>query len=299
VRRDVFDSIGGYRDLPLMEDIDLVQRLKRAGRLLHSDLPVTTSARRYEQEGWARRSLRNMGLAMLYFAGAPPAALARRYCGRKAVAVAMMARAPHVSGKSRIASRVDAAGLAALRQALFHDTLDVVRGLSGADAAVVCEPPSACEEVRSQVGPGVDVLAQRPGDLGSRMCGAFADLFRLGAAGVILVGSDLPDLPPRLLEVARRALMSAGDRAVLGPAGDGGYYLVALKKPHPELFSDIDWGSGAVLEQTLEAARRSNIPVSLIDPWNDVDEWQDLERLRQARSTGAARTRGWLASLPG
>ena len=79
VRRDTFEALGGYRPYPLMEDIDLVRRLRRRGTLHLSAVPIRTSARRWESDGWLRRSLRNLTLTFLYFAGVPPRRLARRY----------------------------------------------------------------------------------------------------------------------------------------------------------------------------------------------------------------------------
>ena len=79
VRRDAFEALGGYRRYPLMEDIDLIRRLRRRGTLHLSAVPVRTSARRWESDGWLRRSLRNLTLTLLYFAGVPPRRLARRY----------------------------------------------------------------------------------------------------------------------------------------------------------------------------------------------------------------------------
>jgi rSAM/selenodomain-associated transferase 2 len=77
VRRDVFREIGGYRDLPIMEDVDLVRRLRRRGRMFSSPLTAVTSARRWEREGWTRRTGANLLLILLYFAGVAPANLAR------------------------------------------------------------------------------------------------------------------------------------------------------------------------------------------------------------------------------
>ena len=78
-RRAVFENLGGFRELPLMEDVDFVRRLRRRGRLAHVDVPAITSARRWERDGWVRRTLENWLLVLLYFAGQPPARLARRY----------------------------------------------------------------------------------------------------------------------------------------------------------------------------------------------------------------------------
>ena len=80
VRRAVFDELEGYRDLPLMEDVDFVRRLRRrGGRLEHADVPALTSARRWERDGWLRRTLENSLLLMLFLAGCPPERLRRRY----------------------------------------------------------------------------------------------------------------------------------------------------------------------------------------------------------------------------
>ena len=79
VRRGTFERLGGYREIPLMEDVDLVRRLASAGRVAELPLALATSARRWRRDGWLRRSLRNVGLVSLYFAGVPPSRLARWY----------------------------------------------------------------------------------------------------------------------------------------------------------------------------------------------------------------------------
>lgn len=83
VRRDVFAALGGFRPYPLMEDVDLVRRLRRRGALVLSAVPVRTSPRRWERDGWLRRSLRNLTLVALYLGGASPYRLARFYSGRR------------------------------------------------------------------------------------------------------------------------------------------------------------------------------------------------------------------------
>jgi rSAM/selenodomain-associated transferase 2 len=77
VRRAAFDALNGYADLPIMEDVDLVRRLRSQGRLLRSALPAVTSARRWERDGWVRRTLRHLALILLYFCGVPPERLIR------------------------------------------------------------------------------------------------------------------------------------------------------------------------------------------------------------------------------
>ena len=81
VRRAVFDRLGGYRPLPLMEDVDLVRRVRRCGRMACSQVPILVSARRWEREGWTRRTALNLLLLLAYSAGVPPTRLARAYYG--------------------------------------------------------------------------------------------------------------------------------------------------------------------------------------------------------------------------
>jgi hypothetical protein len=258
---------------------------------------VLTSARRWRRDGWVRRSAGNIGLATRFLLGAPPARLAREYFGRHAGAVVTMARAPWTGGKTRLDTSGGAAAHEDLRHALFLDTLDVVTSMTGVEHIVACEPPDACEAMRALAGATVDVIAQRGGDLGQRLACVFEDVFRVGVNTAVVIGSDLPDLPPRLLEAALASLDEDDDRVVLGPSPDGGYYLVGMNRPHPDLFEGIDWSTDRVLTQTLDAARAHGIDVVLIEPWADVDEPRDLTQLAERTAGSAAsRTRAWCSA---
>lgn len=294
VRRSTFARLNGYRDLPLMEDIDFIRRVKKTGRLFTSPSVVMTSARRWERDGWFSRSARNMSLAIQFVMGASPSRVAQRYYSRKADAVVMMARAPWSGGKTRLAVSADEAAHATLRHALFLDTLDAVSALAGVEHIIACEPADECARIHTLAGPAIDVIAQRGGDLSERMAHVFEDAFRLGMESVVVVGSDLPDLPVRLLQQALDALRGHDGRVVLGPATDGGYYLIGLNRPCPALFDRIEWSTERVLAQTREAATAVGLEVVLLDKWSDVDDAADLERLmRDAPESSAVRTRAW------
>jgi rSAM/selenodomain-associated transferase 2/rSAM/selenodomain-associated transferase 1 len=294
VRGPIFATIGGYRDLPLMEDIDLVRRVRKMGSLFQARSTVLTSTRRGERDGWMRRSLQNVGFATQFLLGASPARLAQRYFGRKPAAVVMMARAPWTGGKTRLVTAAGAAPPAQLREALFLDTLDVVTSLPNVEHIIACEPASECERVREFARTSVDVIAQRGSDLGQRLTHVFEDVFRLGIESVVVIGSDLPDLPAQLVRDAFAALRGSERRIVLGPAADGGYYLVAMNRAHPALFRRIDWSTNRVLAQTLDAAKADGLQVSLLDEWADVDCAADLERLIAGGfEFGATRTRAF------
>jgi len=205
--------------------------------------------------------------------------------------VAVLTRAPSRGGKSRLFAALGRPPDATLLSALLLDTLDGVT-LSGATRIVFVDPADACDDVRALVPRDVDVRAQPGGSLGERMRGTMASLFAEGASIVVLVGSDLPDIRPSLIGDAIAKLRSDPASLVLGPAHDGGYYLIAATTT-PKVFDGVAWGSRRVLEQTRSAAERQGLRVQLIDWLRDVDTADDLRAVR------APHTRAWLADTEG
>ncbi|MFH0845160.1 MAG: TIGR04282 family arsenosugar biosynthesis glycosyltransferase [Pseudomonadota bacterium] len=120
---------------------------------------------------------------------------------------------------------------------------------------------------------------QKGGDLGERMKDAFIAAFSEGLGRVILIGSDFPDLPLSYLVEALGELHTHD--AVLGPAVDGGYYLIGFRSDAflPEIFDNMVWGTDSVYRQTLSKLTAHKKTVYILTPWNDVDTFQDLEKL--------------------
>jgi rSAM/selenodomain-associated transferase 1 len=117
--------------------------------------------------------------------------------------------------------------------------------------------------------------AQREGDLGTRMARSLATILHARAGYAVIIGTDCPGLNAELLAEAFDQLHWAYD-LVLGPAVDGGYYLLGLRRFIPELFIGIEWGSSAVLSQTTAIARRLNLSVAYLPQLPDVDRPEDL-----------------------
>ena len=109
----------------------------------------------------------------------------------------------------------------------------------------------------------------------------FVDLFRKHYRQVVITGSDLPTLPVASLEQACAGLAREDIDAVLGPALDGGYYLIGMKEPRRGLFRGIDWSSASVLETTLSRMKQLELRVKLLPPAYDIDVAEDLDRLRR------------------
>lgn len=116
---------------------------------------------------------------------------------------------------------------------------------------------------------------QKGADLGERMLNAAYEVM-LDHDSVILLGSDMPGLIPSLIEETREKLENHD--LIIGPAEDGGYYLLGCKRVYAELFKDIPWGTGEVLKATLQAAVKNSISLDLLAVQNDIDTWPDLVR---------------------
>jgi hypothetical protein len=124
--------------------------------------------------------------------------------------------------------------------------------------------------------PGETWLPQRGADLGSRMADAFEQAFAEGARRAAIIGSDVPWVSRELVRGAFQALGEAD--VVLGPARDGGYYLLALGELRPPLFQGIAWSTSSVLAQTVEKAGGLGLSVRLLDVLSDIDTLDDLRR---------------------
>ncbi len=123
-------------------------------------------------------------------------------------------------------------------------------------------------------------LPQPEGDLGWRMESAFAAVFAAGADSAVMIGTDCPFISPHTLELAFADL--SDHDAVIGPACDGGYYLIALKEKRPPLFRGISWGTGAVLEETVASAESLGLSVKLLRRFPDIDRPEDLAYIHPA-----------------
>lgn len=152
--------------------------------------------------------------------------------------------------------------------------------------AWVAGAPDA-EAARTWLGAGPTLREQGDGDLGARLDRAVQAAFAAGEENVVVIGGDCPGLTADHLAAAFAAL--ADHDVVLGPALDGGYYLIGLRRPVPALFHGIGWGGNTVLAQTLAAARAVGVSVAQLTPLADVDEPRDLP---QWARTPAARAAG-------
>jgi rSAM/selenodomain-associated transferase 2/rSAM/selenodomain-associated transferase 1 len=281
VRRIHFEAHGGFQDIPLMEDVELSKRLRKRSDPLTFNGRVGTSSRRWRVHGSIRTVLMMWQLRLLYWLGLKPQRLHRRYYGetpKTPFLLMQFAREP-VPGevKTRLQPPLSAEQAADLHSAMVVQTTDTLCNsrLAPVHLWVSGEPAAALFTQCRRLGVA-QVRVQGPGDLGARMAQAFQAGLQC-SLGVILVGSDAPSIDADYLQDAARQLQDKD--LVLGPALDGGYVLIALKRFYPGLFEDIEWGSDRVLEATLRQARELNLEVGLLNALADIDRPEDLRLL--------------------
>lgn len=183
--------------------------------------------------------------------------------------VALFARYPEPGrAKTRLIPALGADGAALLHRRLTGRALAAVRA-SGLPFELR-HTGAPAEDFRAWLGPEVPLAEQGEGDLGERMARAAAE------PPIILVGADVPDLHPRHLLAAAAAL--EGHPAAIGPAEDGGYYLLALRAPMPFLFEPMAWGTGAVFDATMARFAMHGVNPAVLEPLADLDRPEDLLR---------------------
>jgi rSAM/selenodomain-associated transferase 1 len=152
------------------------------------------------------------------------------------------------------------------------------------DRRVLAFAPSHRErDFAALAGSNWPLQAQSRGDLGKRMSDYFWRAFAAGASAVVLIGSDSPTVPDRFVAEAFEELRFVD--AVVGPADDGGYYLIGLSRYVPSAFQGISWSTPEVFRQTTERLRTVDCRCHVLLPWYDIDTPQDLARLRAELAT--------------
>src|SRR5947209_12378970 len=199
-------------------------------------------------------------------------------------ALALMAKVPFAGAvKTRLTPPLSPEEAAILSTCFLRDMTTNVFGMNsdGTEGVVLYTPADAEAFLHSLLPDGCKLVAQRGETLGERLINAAAELLSNGFESVCLINSDSPTLPVEVLRTATSLLAQEGDRVVLGPSEDGGYYLIGLKHPHRELFERIAWSTADVLAHTIERAADINLPVDLLPVWYDVDDAATLRLLNE------------------
>lgn len=227
-------------------------------------------------------------------------------------AIGIMCKAPQAGrAKTRLAATIGPVAAAELSSCFLRDVaaaIDAVPERLGRRGYGVYAPAGA-EAVFQHLFPSTfGLLLQTDSEFGNVLFGAARDLLAAGHDCVLLVNGDSPTLPTSFLVDAIDLLRRPGDRMVLGPAADGGYYLIGLKHPHRHLFTNIAWGTKTVASDTRRRAAEIQLATAELPEWYDVDDaetygWLQAELAgRSERFRGgsaAAATRAMVEALTG
>jgi rSAM/selenodomain-associated transferase 1 len=176
--------------------------------------------------------------------------------------------------KTRLARTLgDDDALAAYRT-LLSTTCEALRELKPVELRFT--PDDAAPEMNEWLQADWTTAPQGSGNLGERLASATQDHFHNGASSVVIIGSDCPEITAADLRAAHQALATAD--VVLGPASDGGYWLIGLRRPTVGIFDNIAWSTEAVLQQTLERAATLGLSVATLRQLDDIDTHEDWLR---------------------
>jgi rSAM/selenodomain-associated transferase 1 len=237
-----------------------------------------------------------------------PSRRSTEFAGKCALAV--MAKAPRPGKvKTRLSPPLTPEQASTLNACFLRDTVASLRASTlAATAELVVSYTPAGEEAAfcGILEEGTFLLQQRGDGFGERLLATAEDLFVCGFSAVCLIDSDSPTVPAPEFATAATALLRAGDRAVLGPSDDGGYYLLGLQKPVARLFEEITWSTASVTAETIERAAEVGLTIELLQQWYDVDDADSLGHLyaelisshtHVRRGYPAPHTREYLATL--
>ena len=207
------------------------------------------------------------------------------FCG-----IAVMAKASALGRvKTRLVPPLSFAQAAELNTVFLRDTADnIVTAASKASIKgyMAFGPHGSDAFFREIIPPSIGLFEAWLPNFGECLFTAVEMLFDLGHSAAVVLNSDSPTLPTSLLSTAAEILAQPGDRAVLGPSNDGGYYLLGIKQKHRRLFENIDWSTDRVTHQTLISAGELELPVHRLPTWFDVDDVAGLQMVCDGDGSG-------------
>ncbi len=176
--------------------------------------------------------------------------------------------------KTRLAGTLGKEAAARLYRRMAGDIIHRLKGCGQYETVIFFDPPERASDVRDWLGDDQCYIQQSGGDLGERLSNAFRTVFNSGAGRAVVVGTDCPDVTQ---DIVTRALQHLREKdVVIGPAEDGGYYLLGFSNHAPGTFDSIDWSTGRVFQQTIEKIKQQGLSFVTLEPLKDLDRPEDL-----------------------
>ncbi len=210
-------------------------------------------------------------------------------------------RSPQIGKvKTRLSKTLGAETVLKIYKAFGRDVIETVKKHTD-HIRISYYPMGAGDEVKEWLGDGFHYMPQEGKHLGDRMRNAFTRAFSDGFCRVVLLGTDIPDLPGSIMDKAFSKLFC--HPSVIGPALDGGYYLIGCKEENylPKAFDNMSWGAQHVLNKTLSVFKEAKQNIHILHSWQDTDDYDDLLALHKRiaeEGTIAHHTAGVLKTVP-
>lgn len=286
-RSSTLEKIGGVPDLALMEDVALAKELAQEGDVTRLKSTVTTSSRRFMEQGVIRQLALILRLLFRYHVlSTSPEKLEEKYhTTSRDVSVeeelpravlGVFAKAPlpgHV--KTRLGEDLGMEQAASVYESILRSILSRLMKQTSAFHKILYVAGPRDQSWFREYFPSWHIQRQEGNSLGHRLLNTFQKGFEKGADRIVIVGTDVPDLNMEIIHRSFHALDVAD--LVLGPARDGGYYLIGLKQAYPHLFKGISWGGSRVLESTLSRADELELEHVMLEPLTDIDTLEDWQ----------------------
>jgi len=202
--------------------------------------------------------------------------------------------------KTRLSPPLTMEESAKLYECFLLDTISSLSSIEGVDKFIAFYPVTSKEYFLSIHVGDFTPIAQRGKDLGERMSGVFEQLFGDGYNTVSIIGSDAPTLPVDFIMRSFNELKKCSVDLTIGPCRDGGYYLIGMKRLYSRLFEDIAWSTSLVFECTIKRSKKLGLNIFVLPEWYDIDEAEDLVKLRDAlcsTNNAAPKTKEFLMGL--
>jgi len=280
IRKYFYDELGGFPDWSIFEDVQLLSKARKQTKIKILDAAVVTSARKFLLSGIVRTQIQNAFLFVQYFLGLDQTKIALSYYSmniKKKDAIIIFAKYPkHGNVKTRLAKtlgeNVATKFYISCASHVFKESLKLKRTV----VPFLFHPDQEqSNELKNWAGGKFIYKIQDGADLGQRMSNALAEVFKNNFEKVLIIGTDIPDLSSDLINQALSQLDK--NDIVIGPSTDGGYYLLGMKKFHPDLFNNIQWSSAEVLNKTLDIIIQKELKFCLLTELMDIDTEADLK----------------------
>jgi rSAM/selenodomain-associated transferase 1/rSAM/selenodomain-associated transferase 2 len=278
IRKTFFDELGGFENRETFEDVEFLKRASRFGRIYILNAKVISSSRRFIQNGIIKKQLINILIFIGYLLNVNSQTLSRMFNRKlktRTDSIIIFVRYPRKGQvKTRLAETTSSDFAINFYKLCAENLIRNIKKVPSVNRFVFYSNKNEKTETINWLGSKLLFAPQDGDDLGNRMKNAFQKVFSAGSQKVIIVGTDIPDLSKEVI-VKAFELLDSND-VVIGPAKDGGYYLLGMKKMTVDLFEKIEYSTSSVLSETLLKTKKLNLTYHLLTELKDIDTEEDL-----------------------